>query len=567
MPFQLRKYQARGNNDTLEAFNDPSIKAVCCCMPTGSGKTVSFANLTFDLINNMKRVLILCNRIELIDQANDKLKKNGLKPTLIIPGYRNTVSTLYLGSVDTLRNYPIPEIDYLFVDECHIRDFDEIVLECKMKGVKVVGFTATPCRTGKRLLHEDSFLYPYYPMYTGQMGDVYDTLIAPVTITELLQGCEEGYTYLVPEITFSAQVDTSQFKVKNTKDGEDFSEADQFSYFNTPQMYGGTVDKYIKHGNGKQAICYCVNVKASIAQCEEFNKRGIPAVHIDGSASMKKHRKQIFKDFQAGVYKVLCNVAVATTGNDMPTVEVIIIDKITMSLSLWLQMCGRGGRLCPEIGKTHFILIDMGGNVYRHGFWSQERDWSLDIEFMSNKKGVASVRECEKCEALIFVAANTCPYCGIIQEKKKEEQERKAQELADAEFSIIESAHIPAVLKIPLNEMTVKQLEEFRELKGYTIAWIVRQLMYREDHALYDYAALKNYSSAWVRKQRAMSENNKEQTTNVIWEFIQKNTHLTDEYVQAYALKKLKVTHSVLEIENIMPKILAAAKSLRTVKV
>jgi superfamily II DNA or RNA helicase len=562
---KLRKYQDNGNAQIDYAFNN-GAKAVCACMPTGSGKTVAFTDYITKRINIAKRVLALCNRIELIEQAHEKFKINGLRPTLVVPGYRDTVSMLYLGSVDTIRNYRLPDIDLLIIDECHLRDFDEIVLECKLRGIEVIGFTATPVRNGKRLLNKDSALASHYPSYTGQMGDVYDTLVAPVTITELLQGCEEGYTYLVPEITFSAQVDVSQLKIKNTKDGEDYSESDQLKLLGTPQMYAGVVDKYVKHGGNKQTICYCINVKESIAVAEEFNKRGIPAVHVDGSGAMKKHRKGIFKDFQDGKYKILCNVAVATTGNDMPVVECIIVNKITMSLALWLQMCGRGGRLCPQIGKTHFIIIDMGGNVYRHGFWSQEREWSLDIEFMSQAKGVASIRECESCEALISVSANTCKYCGIVQEKKKEEAEaRRVKELAEAEFGVVETKHIPDVLKIPYDEMTLEQLEQFRELKGYTIAWIVRQLSMpgRGEYILYDYAAMKNYSNAWVHKQKSIVKNAKEDALNNIWEFMKTNTHLDEAYITAYATKKLKANHSPAEIEKLIPQIVAAANDLK----
>lgn len=562
---KLRKYQQRGNEQIQSAWSNGS-NAVCCTVPTGGGKTVAFTDLITQYLSRGKRVLALCNRIELIDQAHEKFKINGLRPTLVVPGYRDTVSMLYLGSVDTIRNYKLPEIDLLIIDECHLRDFDEIVLECKLRGIEIVGFTATPCRNGKRLLEPNSYLAIHYPSYTGQMGDVYDTLVAPVTITELLQGCEEGYTYLVPEITFSAQIDVSQLKIKNTKDGEDYSESDQLKLLGTPQMYAGVVDKWLKHGGNKQTICYCINVKESIAVADEFNKRGISAVHVDGSGAMKKHRKGIFQDFQSGVYKILCNVAVATTGNDMPVVECIIVNKITMSLALWLQMCGRGGRLCPQIGKTHFIIIDMGGNVYRHGFWSQERDWSLDIEFMSQAKGVGSIRECEACEALISVSANTCKYCGIVQEKKKEEAEaRRVKELAEAEFGVVETRHIPDVLKIPYDEMTIEQLEQYRELKGYTIAWIVRQLSMpaRGEYSLYDYAAFKNYSNAWVHKQKSLVKNAKEEALNNIWEFMKANTHLDEAYIVAYSNKKLKVSHSPAEIEKLMPQIVSAANDLK----
>jgi len=145
---QLRPYQAKSKVLSDDAFAR-LLQAIILCLPTGGGKTVIFSDITKDLIRAGYPVIIICNRKELIAQANAKLKKFGLNATLIIPGYTDRIANLYLASIDTLRNRTLPEVAAVIIDECHIRAFDKIVLEYKKRKyrgmpVKIYGFTATP---------------------------------------------------------------------------------------------------------------------------------------------------------------------------------------------------------------------------------------------------------------------------------------------------------------------------------------------------------------------------------------------------------------------------------------
>lgn len=554
----LRKYQAKGKAMVSGAFANEikRIIAVILCVPTGGGKTVIFADMAKSAIANGVSVLIICNRKELIKQAKGKLNANGLYPTLIVPGYTDTVSSLYLASVDTLRNYKLPNVGLVIIDECHLRDFDEIALEYKHKGVHVVGCTATPVRSGKRFFKEGTFLSLMFPDYTGQLGNIYDEIVIPTTISELLNGDEStGEVYLVPAITYGADINLD-IKKTNTKDGIEFNEKQMFNEFNKPKMYGGVVDKWLQLTPNTKTMCFCINVEHSKAQAAEFIARGISCAHVDAKC---KDRDKIFEDFEAGVYQVLCNVAIATTGYDCDLIETIIVNRMTMSLSLWLQMCGRGARPNNKIGKTYFNIIDMGGNVYRHGFWETDREWSLDLDYISKTIGVAPIRECGDCSALIPATSPNCKYCGMVQEKKAVD----AAIYAEAQFVVLDSSVVPKELKKPLHQMSVEELERYRELKEYSIGWIVRQLLSRDSEQLYRYAALKSYSDAWVRKQRQVAQKGRDDVKNQIWEFIQKNLHMSDQQIQDFSTKKLKANHSVQEIESLIPMIIKAAKEVR----
>src|SRR5690606_23535256 len=80
---------------------------------------------------------------------------------------------------------------------------------------------------------------------------------------------------------------------------------------------------------------------------------------------------------------------------------------------LWLQMTGRGSR--PYPGKEYFTIIDMGGNALYHGDWCAERNWKDIFHFPEapgTGGGVAPVKICVGCEAIIHASVKICPHCG-----------------------------------------------------------------------------------------------------------------------------------------------------------
>lgn len=537
----LRPYQLKAKAEVKNAFANGK-QAVILCMPTGAGKTVSFADIAKDSICNGFPVMILCNRKELIAQADRKLRPLGINATLINPTYIvHRESMCYVASVDTLRNRTLPEISLLIVDEAHIRAFDEIVLEYKSRGVFIIGATATPMRTGRKFLKEGTRLAELYQKYTGQLGNVYDHLVEPVTISELLE-----MEYLVPPVYYGPEIDLSDVGHK----GGDFDERDLFKKYNKPKMYSGVIDNYLKYAPGTKALVFNINVEHSKKMAGEFCARNIPAEHVDGKTPDVK-RLAIFKRFELGITMVLCNYGVATTGYDEPSIETIILNSATESVTLYLQKVGRGGRLCPEINKSYFNVIDHGSHIRRLGWWQQEREWSLELNYISKINGVGPIRHCEKCEAIIPLSQAVCPHCSEKQERQSEELK-----LHDAEFVMLEASDMPKELKKPMHKMSVSELEQFRIIKSYSVGWIVRQLLGRGNEALKEYAKIKGYAVGWVTRQEQVAENNRKNAIKPIWAFIKNNPHVKAEYIIDFTYKKLKSTHNNDQIDTIIPKIL-----------
>jgi DNA repair protein RadD len=109
--------------------------------------------------------------------------------------------------------------------------------------------------------------------------------------------------------------------------------------------------------------------------------------------------------------KYCANVAVMTTGLDIPNIDCVVMLRPTASPGLLLQIAGRGLRLAPN--KTECVFLDFGGNILRHG--------PLDMikEKLENKKpykgrpkGDCTAKTCPECSALIYAILEVCPYCG-----------------------------------------------------------------------------------------------------------------------------------------------------------
>jgi type I site-specific restriction endonuclease len=92
-----------------------------------------------------------------------------------------------------------------------------------------------------------------------------------------------------------------------------------------------------------------------------------------------KDRKDVLLWFKNTPDAILTSVGILTTGFDEPTVQTIILNRATRSLTLYHQMIGRGSRRLPN--KDKFKLIDLGNNVRRFGLWQDYLNWHDAFRF------------------------------------------------------------------------------------------------------------------------------------------------------------------------------------------
>jgi superfamily II DNA or RNA helicase len=92
-------------------------------MGCGSGKTVIFSHIVKDAISKNRKVLVIVNKIILIENTLKTFKKLGLEATVYY-GKKKEISNLMVGTIFSLKKIKDKEFDLLIWDECHRYDFE-----------------------------------------------------------------------------------------------------------------------------------------------------------------------------------------------------------------------------------------------------------------------------------------------------------------------------------------------------------------------------------------------------------------------------------------------------------
>jgi superfamily II DNA or RNA helicase len=363
-------------------------------LATGGGKTVSFAGLIHRYLQkNQRKVLILVHREELLKQARRTLYDwYGIIAEPIVAGVRHLPpASVYVAMVETANNRLkkneryFGDIGLCIVDECHLGNFKKLYEY--FKGTLLIGFTATPISSSKK----------------DPLKNHFEDIVCGVDIPDLVTSGSlvQNKTYHVKNVR------RAELKIKN---GE-FDDRQMGIVYSSPKHVENCVNGYEKYCIGTKTLIFNCNVEHSKLVTDAFGLHGYAARHLDGTAAPQV-RTETLKWFASTDNAILCNVGVLTTGFDEPSIKSVIVNKSTLSLPLWLQMTGRGSRPFPD--KQHFTIVDMGGNAISHGDWCASRDWSDMFHNPDKPKGggVAPIKECASCNALIHASANICPFCG-----------------------------------------------------------------------------------------------------------------------------------------------------------
>ena len=135
-----------------------------------------------------------------------------------------------------------------------------------------------------------------------------------------------------------------------------------------------------------RALVYCHRIKAARDMCQILLDRKISAGVVTGEMDQEERRK-IIKKFSKGQIKVLLNHTIFTEGNDIPAIDMVVLNRLTNSRCLWRQMTGRGLRTSPQ--KTHCTVLDLAGNGLQHGSIYDKEIFSLQGSVVTT-----NAREC-----------------------------------------------------------------------------------------------------------------------------------------------------------------------------
>jgi len=355
---ELYAYQ-KGDIDAIfeRLDNAPAQHHLLYQLPTGGGKTVIFSEIVRRyLANNDKKVVVLTHRIELCKQTSKMLKGFGVSNKIINSKVKELPDqndySCFVAMVETLKNrindekLHLDNIGLVIIDEAHYNSFRKLLNS--FKNAFILGVTATPLSSNIKL-----------PMHQS-----YDELIVGDTISSLI---DKGF--LAKATTYSYDVGLTSLKVGINGDYTVKSSDDL--YTNTI-MQEKLLHAYTERSLGKKTLIFNNGIHTSLYVYETFREAGYDIRHLDNTSSSEE-RKDILAWFKKTPDAILTSVGILTTGFDEPTVETIILNRATKSLTLYYQMIGRGSRKLP--GKDEFTVIDLGNNAARFGLWSEPVNW------------------------------------------------------------------------------------------------------------------------------------------------------------------------------------------------
>ena len=254
--------------------------------------------------------------------------------------------------VETLNNrlndekLDLEDIGLVIIDEAHYNSFRKLFKffdKCFILGV-----TATPLSSNIKLPMKDNYKELI-------VGDNIETLIKNGFLASA-----ELYNY-----------DVSLNSLKIGING-DYTVKSSEALYSNASMQGKLVNAYEELSHGKKTLIFNNGINTSREVYYSFKRAGYNIRHLDNTCS-KQERKEILKWFKNTPDGILTSVSILTTGFDEPSVESIILNRATRSLTLYFQMIGRGSRIYKD--KDTFTVIDLGNNVVRFGPWHQPVDW------------------------------------------------------------------------------------------------------------------------------------------------------------------------------------------------
>jgi superfamily II DNA or RNA helicase len=347
---------------------------------TGAGKTAMAAVVCRNATAKGSRVLYVVHRDEILKQTEKALAPTpvsvltaGKRVNVIMPG------TVLLASAQTLARRQVPEHDLLVWDEAHCYHAAQQRVQAACRASALL-LTATPARTDGKPL-----------------GDIADAIVSGPPMADLIAG-----GHLVPALVYGApSPDMHEVPIR----GGEYAQgpAEQAAR----RLVGSVPDAWLRHAKGRRTVLFASGVTHSRECVAALTMAGVRALHVDGETPAVE-RAEAFAALRRHDIDVLCNVAIAVEGIDIPEIAAVYWARATASVAVYLQGTGRGMR--PSEGKTDLIVIDGGGNAYRHGLPEELREWTLTGKV--RRPTEAGLRTCAVCLGIYPPTLPACPRCG-----------------------------------------------------------------------------------------------------------------------------------------------------------
>lgn len=408
---QLRPHQI----SCVESFFDylkqgRGSKPLLVC-PVGFGKTLVIAELIKRIHAQAPRtkIVVLTSTRELLVQNMEELR-------LHVPdvdacfycaglGQKRLHSDVVMASIQSIHDKALhfskaPQI--IFCDEAHTISADEettyrrFLADCQNMNPNLVicGLTGSPWRMSSGRLDEGE-------------GRLFDGTAYEMNIAELI---DKGYLCRPITPKLNTHLEVGGVDVKNG----DYVEKQLQEAVDIDDVTRACVAEMLQHGvSRKKWLIFTAGITHAEHVRDALRAVGVSAEMVLGKTPSDE-RNSIFARFRRGEFKALVNVATATTGVNIPDIDMIAFMRPTRSAVLYVQMLGRGLRLAD--GKDNLLLLDFGNVVGELGPVDQIEVRKRPAAKGEKQEGVEAVaaeyKRCPSCGALAMPSAKWCLECG-----------------------------------------------------------------------------------------------------------------------------------------------------------
>lgn len=372
-----RYYQATAINAVIEAIAKGQNR-ILLVMATGTGKTYTAFQIIWRLwkARSKKRVLFLADRNVLIDQAmtNDFRPFGGKMTKLkrdIDPSYE-----IYLGLYQAITG---PEehqkayhtlsrtfFDLIVIDECHRGSAADDsawreILEYFSSATQI-GLTATP----KETEYVSNIAYFGEPVFSYSLKQgIEDGFLAPYKVVRVhIDRDIEGWRPEAGKLdTKGAEVDNREYSVTDFDRTLVIKERTDI----VAQKVTGFLEE---SGNPFQkTIIFCVDREHALRMRQALINENAYLAGVDSRYVMRitggdpegQSELSNFIDPESKYPVLVTTSRLLSTGVDVQTCRLIVLDREVGSMTEFKQIVGRGTRVHEDTQKFYFTLIDFRG--------------------------------------------------------------------------------------------------------------------------------------------------------------------------------------------------------------
>lgn len=431
-PYQWLVYEKTA--EVIRKFGkDPKPSFVTASV--GAGKTIMIAMIARRFQDMGWEGLVIARQGEIIEQDAEELWNLSVKNSLFSAslGRKSTAYPLIAGTEGTIINGLFDKMDesgnllskgalsyfcprYILIDECHQMNWEDVVSEspetqygvimaelnrrCKAKyghDVIVIGYTGSPFRgtdsiKGAYWKHE---IVNIDTKYLVDIGFLVPTIFGLHDIDDL-------------------HYDLSAFEASGSDGTQDFT-SEQLKQMQKEILEQGTLTQKImlkvmeltKNRSGVLITC------AGKKHCQEAAKylpEGSYAIVTEDMG--QKARRKALKDAYTGKIKYVFQIGCLTTGVNIPLWDTSVILRKIMSLTLLVQLLGRGMRLLKKeqidagYHKEDHLVLDFSGTMFELG--QLYEDPILEEAEAQRSKRSGEQVPCPKCGTMNSPYARRC---------------------------------------------------------------------------------------------------------------------------------------------------------------